>query len=156
MQLPPDFKEFIALMISANVRFVMIGGYAYNLYRNPRATGDIDFFVATTSDNEKRLRRVLGKFGFGTTLPAKSEPLLVDGKVLMLGRSPFRIDILTRIDGVTFDEVETTCQIIRLEELSVPVISPVLLLRNKVASGRPKDQLDAIELRTWLDKETRG
>ena len=152
MQLPPDFREFIALMISANVRFVMIGGYAYNLYRNPRATGDIDFFVATTSDNEKRLRRVLGEFGFGTTLPAESKALLVDGKVLMLGRSPFRIDILTKIDGVTFDEVEATCQFIRLEELSVPVISPVLLLQNKVASGRPKDQLDAIELRAWLDK----
>ena len=55
MQLPQDFKEFIELMIFANVRFVMIGGYAYNLYRNPRATGDIDFLVATTSENEKRL-----------------------------------------------------------------------------------------------------
>ena len=119
MQLPPDFKEFIALMISANVRFVMIGGYAYNLYRNPRATGDIDFFVATTIENEIRLRRVLGEFGFGTTLPDESVPLLVEGKVLMLGRSPFRIDILTKIDGVTYDDVETNCQIMQLDELSI-------------------------------------
>jgi len=59
MQLPPDFKEFIALMISSNAQFVMIGEYAYNLYRNPRATGDIDFLVAVTQDNEQKLRRVL-------------------------------------------------------------------------------------------------
>ena len=130
-----------------------MGGYAYNLYRNPRATGDIDFFVAFTAENEKRMRNVLKEFGFGTTLPAESQPLLQDSKVLMLGRSPFRIDILTAIDGVTFDEVEATCRSIRLDHLLVPVISPVLLLRNKVASGRPKDQLDATELRAWLEKE---
>jgi len=152
MQLPQDFKEFIGLMISANVRFVMIGGYAYNLYRNPRATGDIDFFVAISSDNETRVRRVLIEFGLGTTLPDDSQALLVDGKVLMLGRSPFRIDILTNIDGVTYDEVEASCEKICLDELWVPVISPQMLLRNKEASGRPKDLLDANELRIWLDK----
>lgn len=152
MQLPQDFKEFIELMISANVRFVMIGGYAYNLYRNPRATGDIDFLVATTGENEKRLRHVLAEFGFGSTLPDEAKPLLESGKVLMLGRAPFRIDILTNIDGVTFEEVEATCQKIVLDQLSIPVISPELLLKNKIASGRPKDQLDAIELRTWLNR----
>lgn len=59
MQLPADFKELIELMISANVRFVMIGGYAYNLYRNPRATGDIDFLLATDPDNDARLKQPL-------------------------------------------------------------------------------------------------
>ena len=54
--LPPDFKEFIELMISNRVRFVMIGGVAYNLYRNPRATGDIDFLVALDAENETRVR----------------------------------------------------------------------------------------------------
>lgn len=130
----------------------MIGGYAYNLYRNPRATGDIDLFVAITRDNESLLRNVLRDFGFGTALPAESQALLQDGKVLMLGRSPFRIDILTAIDGVTYDEVEASCHRIRLDELLVPVISPLMLLRNKVASGRPKDQLDAAELRSWLER----
>lgn len=82
----------------------------------------------------------------------ESQTLLVDGKVLMLGRSPFRIDILTKIDGVTYDEVEASCEKIRIDELWVPVISPQMLLRNKEASGRPKDLLDANELRIWLDK----
>ena len=57
--LPPDFKEFIERMIANHVRFVMIGGYAYNLYRNPRASGDIDFLVASDTENEARLRQLL-------------------------------------------------------------------------------------------------
>ena len=89
MQLPVDFREFIELMISEAVQFVMIGGFAYNLYRNPRATGDIDFFVDADAKTERQLRRVLEKFGFGETL--SDAPLLEKGKVIMLGRSPFRI-----------------------------------------------------------------
>lgn len=103
MQLPEDFKEFIALMNSHDVRYVMIGGYAYNLYRNPRATGDIDFFVSSSDENEIRIRCVLDEFGFGETLA--DDKLLVTGKVIMLGRSPFRIDLLTEVSGVTFAEV---------------------------------------------------
>jgi len=147
MMLPPDFKEFIALMISTNVRFVMIGGYAYNLYRNPRATGDIDFFVAISDENEQLIRKVLIAFGFNESLPDSSKPILVSGKILMLGRPPLRIDILTKIDGVSFDEVESTCLIVDLEGLQVPVISPQMLLRNKESTGRAKDAADAFELR---------
>lgn len=128
----------------------MIGGYAYNLYRNPRATGDIDFFVAITNENEARLRQVLEKFGFGTTLPPESEKLLNDGQVLMLGRTPFRIDILTRIDGVSFEEVEATSRKVLLDGINIPVISPELLLKNKASTGRAKDQADVMELRAWL------
>jgi hypothetical protein len=150
MQLPQDFKEFIALMISTHVRFVMIGGYAYNLYRNPRATGDIDFFVAISDENEQRLRNILTDFGFGESLPNLSTPILVLGKVLMLGRPPLRIDILTKIDGVTFNEVESTCLLIDLEGLRIPVISPEMLLRNKESTGRAKDASDALELRRMM------
>ena len=85
--LPPDFKEFVALLIDANVRFVMIGGFAYNLYRNPRATGDIDFMVSIDPTNQQKLRTVLVKFGFGSTLPAENEPLVDQEKILMLGRA---------------------------------------------------------------------
>ncbi len=128
----------------------MIGGYAYNLYRNPRATGDIDFLVDIDFENETRLRRALVDFGFGTTLPPDQERLLEDGKIIMLGRSPLRIDILTRIDGVEFSEVYETHRKVELEGLSVPVISPKTLLKNKRAAGRPKDIADVIELEQWL------
>lgn len=151
MQLPPDFKEFIELMISTNVRFVMIGEYAYNLYRNPRATGDIDFLVAISDENEQSLRKSLTDFGFGDSLPERSVPLLVLGKILMLGRPPLRIDILTKIDGVSYEEVESTCLFIELDGLRIPVISPQMLYKNKEATGRPKDSADAMELRRMME-----
>ncbi len=130
----------------------MIGGYAYNLYRNPRATGDIDFFVSIDSENEARMRQALNDFGFGSSVPPQSQPLLVDGKVIMLGRSPIRIDILTKIDGVTFTEVEATSQRFKLGDLSVPVISPQMLLKNKLSTGRAEDNADAVELTRWLSE----
>lgn len=148
MQLPEDFKEFIELMNSHSVRYVMIGGYAYNLYRNPRATGDIDFFVSTNDENETRLRCVLEAFGFGETMG--DEKLLRTGKVIMLGRSPFRIDLLTQISGVTFREVEASASKVHVGDTFVRVISPALLLKNKEAAGRDKDLADAAELRAWL------
>ena len=148
--LPPDFKEFIELMISNRVRFVMIGGYAYNLYRNPRATGDIDFIVDLDAENETRIRQTLTDFGFGSTLPSEKQQLLEDGKVIMLGRAPLRIDILTRIDGVEFAEVYETSRNVELDGLVVPVICPRTLLKNKQAAGRPKDLADVIELKAWL------
>lgn len=132
----------------------MIGGYAYNLYRNPRATGDIDFMVAVDTDNESRMRRTLGDFGFGSTLPPENRPLLEDGKVIMLGRAPLRIDILTRIDGVEFSEVDQTSRNVELDGLTIPVISPETLLKNKQAAGRPKDIPDIIELKAWLRSQT--
>ena len=122
--LPEGFREFIELMISNRVRFVMIGGYAYNLYRNPRATGDIDFIVDLDAENETRLRQTLTDFGFGSTLPPEQQTLLEDGKVMMLGRAPLRIDILTRIDGVEFAEIHQTSLNVELDGLTVPVISP--------------------------------
>lgn len=152
MQLPQDFREFIALMISTNVKFVMIGGYAYNLYLDPRATGDIDFLVSADPANEALVRRVLTDFGFGSTLPPADERVLVEGRVLMLGRSPMRIDLLTKIDGVSFEEVIETCQRVELDGLLVPVISPALLLKNKIAAGRAKDIADAFELRKLLGR----
>ena len=108
MQLPKDFREFIELMTSNGVRFVMIGGFALNLYCNPRATGDIDFFISADSENQHKLRKTLEQFGFGSTLPLGESPLLEEGQVMMLGRSPFRIDLLTKIDGVSYEEVESS------------------------------------------------
>lgn len=152
--LPADFKEFIELMILNRVRFVMIGGFAYNLYRNPRATGDIDFLVALDADNESRLRQALIEFGFGSTLPEPTASLLQDGKVIMLGRSPIRIDIMTRIDGIDFEEVDTTKLIFEIDGLTVPVISPASLLKNKKATGRMKDRPDVLELEAFLAEKS--
>lgn len=106
--------------------------------------------VATDADNEARIRQTLVDFGFGSTLPDRNHPVLEHGKVIILGRAPLRIDILTTIDGVEFEEVYGTSRSIELDGLTVPVISPATLLKNKRAAGRPKDLLDILELEAWL------
>jgi hypothetical protein len=101
MKLPKDFKEFIELVNLENVPYLLIGGWAYNRYAEPRFTGDIDFFVDKSPETEAKIRSVLVKFGFGSVLPDKALRLF-EKKVIMLGRPPNRIDILSEVDGITF------------------------------------------------------
>ena len=144
MSLPKDFREFIELAISMNLKFVIVGGWAFNRYAEPRVTGDIDFFVDKSSENEQLARQVLTEFGFGSVLPTGA---LFDKDVIMLGRAPHRIDLLTMIDGVTFAEAWESREYETLDGLQVPFISRSLLLKNKQSTGRPKDQLDVQALR---------
>ena len=147
MPLPKDFREFIELAISTNLRFVIVGGWAINRYVEPRATGDIDFFVDRSPETEQLVRQLLTDFGFGSVLPGGS---LFEKDVIMLGRAPHRIDLLTKIDGVTFDEAWKSREYETLDGLLVPFISRSLLLKNKKSTGRPKDQLDVQALRRTL------
>ncbi len=70
MGIPKDFKEFIELATSMNLKFVIVGGWAYNRYVEPRVTGDIDFFVENSPESELLVRQVLIDFGFGSVLPS--------------------------------------------------------------------------------------
>lgn len=128
----------------------MVGAYALSLYREPRLTGDIDFFVGNEEVNESRLRRVRSDFGFGSMLPPAGERLLAPDRVIMLGRSPFRIDLLSRISGVDFELAYRTRKTFEIDGQLVSVISPQLLLKNKESAGRPKDLADAADLRAWF------
>ena len=143
MGIPKDFKEFIELATSMNLKFVIVGGWAYNRYVEPRVTGDIDFFVENSPESERLVRQVLIDFGFGSVLP--SGPLF-DKDIIMLGRAPHRIDLLTKIDGVTFEEAWNSREYEVMDSLRVPYISRQLLLKNKRSTGRAKDQLDVIAL----------
>jgi hypothetical protein len=144
MNLPKDFKEFIELAISANLKFLVIGGWAFNRYAVPRMTGDIDFFVSESPETEKLIREVLRKFGFGDVLPDGS---LFDKSIIMLGRSPYRIDLICKIDGLTFEQAWGNRQYETIDELSVPFISLSDLIQNKSATGRLKDEADLAVLR---------
>ena len=134
-----------------------MGGSPTTCIATPERTGDIDFIVSPNDANQEKLRTVLREFGFGSVLPEASQPLVDGEKVLMLGRAPFRIDLLCQIDGVTFEEVEEFCRHFQIEGLRVPVISPELLLKNKQSTGRNKDMVDAEELQKSLalDSEER-
>ena len=144
MNLPKDFKDFIELAISMNLRFLVVGGWAFNRYAEPRMTGDIDFFVDDSPDSEQLLRRVLQGFGFGEVLPDGG---LFHKSVIMLGRSPHRIDLLSQIDGISFHEAWRNREYDTIEGLSIPFISMPDLIQNKMAAGRLKDEADIAILR---------
>ena len=146
MKLIQDLREFIELLNSENVPYLVIGGWAYNRYAEPRMTGDIDFFVEKNPDTERRLRVVLAKFGFGPAIPPESRPLF-ERKMLMLGRPPNRIDLITEIDGITFQEAWSNRESGPLDGIPVSFISREDLIRNKQSTGREKDTLDAAVLR---------
>lgn len=101
IELNQDWTEFLSVLISRHVRFLLVGGHAVAAHAEARLTEDLDLFVDCTRANARRLREALVAFGFGTIAPPE-EVLAQPNKVFMLGRKPWRIDILTSIDGVSF------------------------------------------------------
>ena len=99
IRLPPDFKEFLRLLTSNKVKYLVIGGYAVNYYGFARATADLDIWVATEAENAERLAAALHEFGFAG---AESGLFRERGKVIRLGVPPIRLEILTSISGVEF------------------------------------------------------
>lgn len=123
----------------------MIGGWAYNRYAEIRSTGDIDFFVSDDKNNIAKIRVVLEKFGFASALPPIDRPLF-EKKIIMLGRPPHRIDLLREISGITFNEASQNAESSLLDGIPLRFISKNDLIKNKLASGRPKDLLDVKNL----------
>ena len=103
IELNRDWTEFLSALIAHRVRFVLVGGHAVAGHGQPRLTEDLDVFIDPTLANARRLRDALVAFGFGAVAPAVEELARRD-RVFMLGRKPWRIDVLTGIDGVSFRE----------------------------------------------------
>ena len=101
--LPDDFKEFLKLLIEANVSYLLIGGYAVGYHGYPRATADMDIFVAVSRENSSKLVEVFAKFGMKDT-NLTPELFQERGKIIRMGVPPMRIEVLTEIDGVSFDD----------------------------------------------------
>jgi predicted nucleotidyltransferase len=156
MKLQEDLREFIELLNSHNVDFLVIGGYAVAFHGHPRFTGDIDFFLRATPDNAERVMATLRAFGFAD-LALTTEDFQRPGTVVQLGRSPNRIDLLTSITGVTFEEAWETRLNGTLDGLSVSFLGLAALLKNKAASGREKDLADVAKLKAIaVRSEKRG
>ena len=141
LALSPDWTEFLSALISHRVKFVLVGGHTVAAHGEPRLTEDLDVFVEAAERNAARLREALIDLGFGGVAP-RAAALAVAGKVWMLGRKPYRIDILTGISGVTFKEAWASRVELQFEKKPLFVIGREALLRNKVASGREKDLRD--------------
>ena len=146
MKLTKDLREFIALLNDHDVEYVLIGGWAFGYHAVPRYTGDFDFFLRCDRDNARRIMKVLQEFGMGE-MPGFEKDFLQPGTIIQFGMSPNRIDILTEIDGVSFEEVWDTRVTGLVDDVEVPLISRESLIKNKIASARPKDLADVDALR---------
>jgi predicted nucleotidyltransferase len=146
VKLARDLREFIELLNSHGVEYLVVGGHAVAFHGYPRYTGDIDFFVEPTEENAARLLQVLNAFGFGG-VGIEREDLTTPGKVIQLGYPPSRIDLVTGITGVSFAEAWAGHVATHLDGLPVRMLGRDALLKNKRATGRAKDlaDLEAIE-----------
>jgi len=138
MLLPDDFKEFLKLLNSKDAEYLLIGGWAVGYYGYPRATMDMDVFVAQSRENAERLVSALTEFGFGVDA-LKPELFLKDNQIVRLGVPPMRLEILTSISGVAFAECYGQRAVAGLNGVEVNLIGLAQLRANKAASGRPKD-----------------
>jgi hypothetical protein len=141
-----DFKDLLRAFNANAADYLIVGGYALAVHLIPRMTKDLDLFIRSDSKNARAVFRALVQFG--APLKGMTEADFVDGTVFQIGQEPDRIDILQRIDGVTFDEAWAN----RIEgkidgEVPASVISRDDLIRNKLASGREQDLLDVKVLR---------
>ena len=140
-----DFNEILSALSAEDAEFLVVGAYAVGAHGIPRATGDIDLWVRPTRDNASRVMRALIRFG-AALLDLSEKDLAANDTVFQMGVPPSRIDIMTGISGVDFEEAWQSRVTVAVEGLSVPVIGRECLLRNKAASGRPKDLADLAAL----------
>jgi hypothetical protein len=142
-----DFKDLLSTFNGHNVQYLIVGGYAYSEYAEPRTTKDLDLFVGCSPQNAAAVFRCLEIFGANLTDSSASD-FENPKTVFQIGIAPFRIDILCGISGVSFDEAWTTATLGMVDdEIPVRYISRELLIRNKVASGRDQDLVDVKKLR---------
>ena len=138
MVLPPDFKEFLNLLKDKNIQYLLIGGYAVGYHGYPRATNDMDIWIAMEPKTADQMVSALKEFGFDT--PQLSKDLfLKESNVVRMGIPPMRIEILTTISGVVFEECFKQRVVDEIDGIEVNIISLKQLKINKKASGRYKD-----------------
>jgi hypothetical protein len=141
MALSKDWREFLELLNSRGVDYVIVGAHSLALHGRPRYTGDLDILVRPTSENAHMLVHILNEFGFAES-GFKEADFLKAEQLIQLGRAPTRIDLLTSITGVSSEEAFATKVPAELDGIPVFVLGKDALVRNKLAVGRPQDLVD--------------
>lgn len=149
--MPDDLKELLRAFNDHAVKYLIVGGYAFGVHAEPRATKDLDIFIRSDEENSKAVFCALAQYG--APLGDLTVADFMDGAIFQIGQPPARIDILQQIDGVTFDEAWAN----RIEgliddQIQAAVISRDDLMRNKLAAGREQDLLDFKKLRAASKK----
>ncbi len=143
MPIPPDFSDFLKLLEDEGVSYLLIGGYAVGYYGYPRATADMDIWIAVNPENALKTFKALERFGMRT--PELTPGLFLDkGKIIRLGVPPMRLEIQTEISGVDFSDCFARRLRVDIGGMVANLISLDDLKTNKKASGRHKD-LDDLE-----------
>ena len=145
MKVNRDFRDLFAALNDAGARYLIIGGYALAFHARPRFTKDLDVFVEASTDNAQRVYRALVEFGAPLGDLAE-EDLSQPGILFQMGLPPNRIDVLTEADGVSFQEAWSARQDSQYGDQPVHVIGREHLIKNKLATGRPQDLVDAHDL----------
>jgi hypothetical protein len=142
-----EFTELLSAFNARHVKYLLVGGYAFGVHAEPRATKDLDVWIRADEQNSKAVFLALADFGARlagfTPADFHDDP----PTVFQMGTPPRRIDILQHIDGVAFDEAWDTRIETTVDGITVQVISSDLLIRNKLAAGRPRDLLDVEDIR---------
>ncbi len=141
IEFPNDFSEFLRLLNRHEVDYLLIGGFAVALHGYPRATADMDVWVARNTQNAGRIVAALREFGFD--IPTLTAELFLDpDHIVRMGNAPLRIEVLMNIDGVDYEECASRSIVHLVNGSQIPVISLDDLKVNKRASGRAKDLND--------------
>ncbi len=140
-----DYVEMLAALSAAGADYLVVGAHALTAYGRPRATGDLDLWIRPTEENARRVWAALVAYGapLAELTPAD---LSTSDLVYQIGVAPNRIDLLTGVTGVSFDEAWAGRGSLTLDGVVVPVIGREALIRNKRALGRPRDLADVAEL----------
>lgn len=145
MKVEKDFKDFIELLNRHDVHYLIIGGFAFSYYAEPRYTKDIDILVEQSLENAGRILKAIKEFGFADISLAEKDFLEIS-QIIQLGVAPIRIDILTSIKGVDFLEFWENRVIGRYGDIQVNFISKEDLIQCKRISGRMQDLADIEKL----------
>ena len=136
-----DYKEMLQLLLEEQVDFILVGAYALAAHGYPRATGDIDIWVRADEINSINIYRALERFGAPVDQITVND-FANEGIVFQIGVTPRRIDIITHLDGVSFGEADEDKVIVKVEDLKLPILSFDKLIKNKLSTGRERDELD--------------
>ena len=145
MKVEKDFRDFIGLLNRNDIHYLIIGGFAYSFYAEPRFTKDIDILIEQSMENAKKILKALKDFGF-TDIGLTEKDFLETGQVIQLGVAPIRIDILTSIKGMDFPSFWDNRVVGRYGDIDVFFISKQDLIKCKQASGRKQDLADIEKL----------
>lgn len=142
-----DFNDLLSAFNAHSVRYLIVGGYAYARYTEPRTTKDLDLFLDPDPANAASVYKALAAFG-ASLVGVSATDFASPGTIFQIGVAPFRVDLICQIDGVSFQEAWETSEPSLVDD-AVPVryISAEKLIANKLAAGRPQDLVDVMKLR---------